>query len=101
MRDEIKTLLDKNCTKGDEASQKPGMIYQIWEDGEVTLQKCGELLWRRNLHMIEFGLKNVNIGELLPHSSGEHKFAFLADGEVVNKIRDLIEEEEKDIWTVK
>lgn len=27
-----------------------GMVYQVWHDGEVTLQKCGELLWRRNIH---------------------------------------------------
>jgi hypothetical protein len=28
------------------------MVYELWEDGEVTLTKCGDLLRRRTLHMI-------------------------------------------------
>lgn len=32
-----------------------GMVYQVWEDGEVTLQKSGPLLWQRNLHCIQMG----------------------------------------------
>ena len=33
----IKLLLEgSNCIA---ASQKAGMVYQVWEDGEITLQK--------------------------------------------------------------
>lgn len=39
----------------DEKHANDGMVYQVWEDGEVTLQKGGELLWQRNLHVIYFG----------------------------------------------
>ena len=38
-----------------EAPKKHGMVYQCWEDGEITLQKSGELLWQRNLHCMENG----------------------------------------------
>lgn len=27
-----------------------GMVTQIWNDGEITSQKCGSLMWRRSLH---------------------------------------------------
>lgn len=36
-------------------AEQAGHVYQVWEDGEITLQKCGPLLWQRNLHMIERG----------------------------------------------
>ena len=29
------------------------MVYSIWEDGEVTLEKGGDLFGHRNLHKIE------------------------------------------------
>jgi hypothetical protein len=31
---------------------KAGMVYEIWEDGEITLQKCGELYGQRGLHQV-------------------------------------------------
>lgn len=27
-------------------------VYQIWNDGEITLQKAGSLLWLRSLHRL-------------------------------------------------
>lgn len=33
-----------------EAPKQPGHVQQIWEDGEITSQKGGELLWQRTLH---------------------------------------------------
>ena len=38
-----------------ELAKENGMVYQVWEDGEVTLQKSGDLLWQRNLHLIKSG----------------------------------------------
>lgn len=29
-------------------------VFQVWEDGEFTLQKGGSLLGMRNLHMISY-----------------------------------------------
>ena len=46
-----------------ELAEVGGMVYQVWEDGEITLQKCGPLLWQRSLHMVGVGIpdKAVNI----------------------------------------
>ena len=33
-----------------ELAEVEGMVYQVWNDGEVTLQKSGSLLNQRNLH---------------------------------------------------
>ena len=35
------------------AHLREGMLYQVWEDGEVTLTKCGCLYGQRNVHTIE------------------------------------------------
>lgn len=36
-----------------ELAKREGLVYQVWHDGEITLQKCGPLLWCRSLHSIE------------------------------------------------
>ena len=38
-----------------ELAEQDGMVYQVWNDGEVTLQKSGYLLWSRNLHLVMKG----------------------------------------------
>ncbi len=38
-----------------ELAKCSGHVHQVWFDGEVTLQKSGELLNMRNLHTIEAG----------------------------------------------
>lgn len=38
-----------------ELAKQEGMVYQLWQDGELTVTKSGELLGLRNLHMIEAG----------------------------------------------
>jgi hypothetical protein len=48
-------------------AKQDGMVYQVWEDGEVTLQKAGPLLWQRSLHMIEPPIYGAKVsGELFP-----------------------------------
>ena len=37
-------LHDPNLEKQD------GGVVQIWQDGEITYQKSGDLLWQRSLH---------------------------------------------------
>jgi hypothetical protein len=55
-----------------------GNVYQVWEDGEVTLTKCGSLLGHRTLHTIEFGDKNKAISPLLfpEQRSNGHGFIY-------------------------
>lgn len=62
-----------------ELAKLHGMVYQVWEDGEITLQKSGDLLWHRSLHCIAPGItaKAVSV-DLFPHHTGarEHGYIF-------------------------
>jgi len=75
----LKTILDVHNPKLAEGPQQ--MVAQIWEDGEFTLQKCGELLWRRNLHMIAAGYAHPELKPFLllglPIKWNPHAFAFV------------------------
>lgn len=50
--DKMRNLI---VTKESRESLKDPMCYMVWEDGEVTITKAGELLWQRNIHMMEGG----------------------------------------------
>ena len=39
-----------------ELAMQEGHVTQIWNDGEITTQKGGDLLWVRSLHIMEVGL---------------------------------------------
>lgn len=56
----------------------PGMVRQVWEDGEITCQKSGELLWQRTLHCLEPGdaAKAVPL-EWFPEYGREGKHAYI------------------------
>ena len=34
-------------------------VYILFSDGEVSLTKCGSLLWQRGMHMIEMGYEQL------------------------------------------
>jgi hypothetical protein len=44
-----------------ELIDQPGMVYEIWEDGEITLTKSGDLYGQRNLHCIVPGMAGVSV----------------------------------------
>jgi hypothetical protein len=78
----------------DLARVKCSHVYQIWEDGEITLQKCGPLLWARHLHMMQYGEPSKAIAlENFPHRHGEHGYAYVTK-EGADEIRKLILEGE-------
>lgn len=39
------------------APQECDMVWSVWSDGEITLEKGKELFGQRNLHMMELPLK--------------------------------------------
>lgn len=39
-------------------ARNKNMVYSVWEDGEITLEKGGELFGQRTLHCIELGNAN-------------------------------------------
>ena len=58
---------------------KGSMVYQVWEDGELTLQKGGDLLWQRTLHVDRMGSARKALPvEWFPckNSSGSHGYIF-------------------------
>lgn len=74
---EFKELIAKHSN--DSLAEQDDMVYQVWEDGEVTLQKSGELLWQRNLHCIEYGATAKAVStELFPHQHNNHGYAFVS-----------------------
>ncbi len=56
-----KLLAYINSFNKPELAEQEGMVCQLWEDGEVTLQKSGNLLWMRSLHSIYSGLVAQNL----------------------------------------
>lgn len=71
----IKDLI--NSVHKPELSEVHGMVYQVWEDGEVTLQKCGDLLWQRTLITTMFGDPGKAINaNLFPCEHDGHGYAF-------------------------
>ena len=87
---EAETIAAVNALDCPEAAAD-GMVYQVWEDGELTLQKGGGLLWQRNLHCIEMGQggKSLPTGALA-HRYGEHSYIFCRDEADASKARSLI-----------
>jgi len=83
-------ILDRN---DDELAKSDGHVCQVWEDGEISLQKSGDLLWRRNLHTMKLGFVQSVPLDAFPFVSGNHAYAFVTkDGadEIRAKIAEVI-----------
>jgi hypothetical protein len=63
-----------------ELIKAPGMVYEIWEDGEITLTKSGDLYGMRGLHCIVPGKQGVNVP--LPVKRGNHSSMAIADTDI-------------------
>lgn len=72
----------------------PGMVTMVWQDGEVTAQKCGDLLWQRSLHCFEPPITGANKLEMeFPHTFGANSFAWVTSEDayrVRQAIKDLL-----------
>jgi len=74
-----------------ELQSEPGMVAQVWEDGELTLQKSGELLWCRSLHMIEPGRSGVRLEGMRSLYNG-YGFVTVRELEKARELAKLIRE---------
>jgi hypothetical protein len=64
-------------------------VCQVWDDGEITSQKGGELLWNRTLHSIYPALGFVTDVEFpCAHDSG-HRYAVVTHDEAL-RVRSLM-----------
>jgi hypothetical protein len=70
-------------------AKEHGHVYQIWEDGEITLQKSGDLLWMRGLHTIQCGLGFAVDSKLMPEKTRDHGYAFVTE-EDAERLRNLL-----------
>ena len=69
------------------------MVYEVWNDGEVTLTKGGDLYGQRNLHMTEFGFEGAPLPvEAFPQPCLRYKHAriVVANREEALAARELI-----------
>ena len=75
-REEIETMA--HGADDPTLAQDPGMVTQVWQDGEVTCQKCGDLLWQRTLHCFESAVPGAAaLGLKFPHAHGKNSYAFV------------------------
>jgi len=72
-----------------ELAELTGMVYQVWCDGEITLQKSGSLLWNRGLHQMKPPLDLYIKGITFPDKSGENGFMF-TDDIGAERVRELL-----------
>lgn len=55
------------------------MVYTVFSDGEVSLQKAGSLLWKRNLHMVMPGHPTAKLpADWFPYRFNDYPFVFCA-----------------------
>lgn len=69
------------------------MVYQVWEDGEITLQKGGSLWNQRTLHTIAFGLPHKKIPTAtMPCLNGDasHGYVIVGSNDEAEAVRSLI-----------
>ena len=71
--------------------KQEGYVCQIWEDGEVTLQKSGDLMHKRNLHMIGMGHPTLAAPiEQMPVQMYGHGCAFVQTVEQAHELAKLL-----------
>lgn len=64
------------------------MVYSVWEDGEITLEKGGELFGCRTLHCVRIGTRfSLDVASLpMPNAKGTHARVLVADSETANML---------------
>jgi hypothetical protein len=73
-----------------EAVNQP-MVYEVWEDGEVTLTKGGELYGQRGLHVDSCGDEGLALPwDSLPVKNSKHSRIWAATREDAYRARGLI-----------
>jgi hypothetical protein len=77
--------------RSDDGRKQDHMVYQVWNDGEVTLQKGGDLLWKRTLHSDAPGLhKGIKLDINWPHKTTVGYSYIFTDREGAYAVREAI-----------
>ncbi len=64
-----------------------GHVSQVWEDGEITSQKCGALLGLRTLHCVRRPVDGIYITMPVRNASNRHSFAMVESLDHAFKLR--------------
>ncbi|GAF69666.1 unnamed protein product [marine sediment metagenome] len=64
-----------------ELAKQKGQVYQIWEDGEITVQESGDLLWQNPIQQVIEGLPGLLLE--LPVNFHAHEYAFVSATDAV------------------
>lgn len=61
-------------------------VYMVFQDGEICMTKCGDLLGQRGMHMLEAGVTDA-IPSVFPNKMGENTYAYVDSREEATAIR--------------
>jgi hypothetical protein len=79
------------CALHDTTAYRQPMVYQVWEDGEVTLTKGGELYGHRGLHVDSCGDAGLALPfDCLPVKNSKHCSIWAATREDAYRAKGLI-----------
>lgn len=76
-----------------ELAKKSGMLIQIWQDGEITSQKCGELLHQRTLHCLIPRINDLSKHvpkESMPEQMYNNGTAFIESFDKAEELRKIL-----------
>jgi hypothetical protein len=71
-----------------ELAKQKGQVYQIWEDGEITVQKSGDHLWQNAMQQIVEGLPGLSLP--MPITLHAHRYAFVSATDAVELGRAVV-----------
>ncbi len=75
------------------AARDNPMVYSVWEDGEITIEKGGDIFGQRNCHLIAYGRSDFAWpADLFPvqNYAKDHGRVFVADRDSADAFRRLI-----------
>jgi hypothetical protein len=85
------SILNKFLAMHNALAVQDHMVYEVWEDGEITLTKGGDLYRMRGLHLIKGGdISKALPAESMPVRYGEHGCIQVMTSEQANEASDLI-----------
>jgi len=73
------SILKEFCNKyhNYDLIKEPGIVCHVYSDGEVTLQKSGNLYKQRSEHIIEYGFNNKINPDLFPMKTPDNNFGYI------------------------
>lgn len=72
-------------------AREQAMVYEVWEDGEITLTKGGDLYGQRKLHLDAYGDSGLALPwDSLPLKNSSHSRIMAKNREDAEKARGLI-----------